>query len=140
MDAGAEFIVSPGFALATIQAAHEREVAVIPGALTPTEVISAWQAGADLVKIFPCSAVGGADYVRALRGPLPDVKLLPTGGVSLANAAQYISAGASALGIGSELVDIAALKAGHDHLLTERARALVATIQAARRQLAAARP
>jgi 2-dehydro-3-deoxyphosphogluconate aldolase/(4S)-4-hydroxy-2-oxoglutarate aldolase len=139
MDAGAEFVVSPGLALGIIQAAHQRDVAVIPGALTPTEVITAWQAGADLVKIFPCSAVGGADYLRALRGPLPEVKLLPTGGVSLTTAAQYIAAGAAALGIGSELVDISALESGQDHVLTERARALIDIIQTARRQVHAGR-
>jgi 2-dehydro-3-deoxyphosphogluconate aldolase/(4S)-4-hydroxy-2-oxoglutarate aldolase len=135
VDAGAEFIVGPGLNLATIAAAHARDVPVMPGALTPTEVITAWQAGADMVKIFPCGAVGGAKYLRALRGPLPQVRMLPTGGVSATTAADYIAAGASALGVGSELVDTTALAAGQDQVLTERARELVAVVQAARDKL-----
>lgn len=132
IDAGAQFIVSPGLDVATIQAAHARGVAVMPGALTPTEVITAWKAGADMVKIFPCSALGGAKYVRALRGPLPQVKLLPTGGISAATVGEYLAAGAAALGIGGELVDVAALEAGQDPALTERARELVRAVRAAR--------
>jgi 2-dehydro-3-deoxyphosphogluconate aldolase/(4S)-4-hydroxy-2-oxoglutarate aldolase len=135
VDAGAEFIVGPGLNLATIAAAHARDVPVMPGALTPTEVITAWQAGADMVKIFPCGAVGGAKYLRALRGPLPQVRMLPTGGVSATTAADYIAAGASALGVGSELIDTTALAAGQDQVLTERARELVAVVQAARDKL-----
>jgi 2-dehydro-3-deoxyphosphogluconate aldolase/(4S)-4-hydroxy-2-oxoglutarate aldolase len=100
--------------------------------LTPTEVITAWKAGADMVKIFPASAVGGAQYLRALRGPLPQVKLLPTGGVNATTAGDYIAAGACALGVGSELVDPAALVAGNDGILTDRARELVAAVAAAR--------
>jgi 2-dehydro-3-deoxyphosphogluconate aldolase/(4S)-4-hydroxy-2-oxoglutarate aldolase len=107
-------------------------LAVMPGALTPTEVMAAVAAGADMVKIFPCSAVGGAKYLKALRGPFPKVKFLPTGGVSPSTAAEYIAAGASALGLGSELVDIAALEAGNDSVLTARARDLVAIVRAAR--------
>ena len=132
IEAGAAFIVSPGLDLGTIAAAHERGVPVMPGALTPTEVITAWKAGADMVKIFPASAVGGAKYLKALRGPLPDVKLLPTGGVNAQTAGEYIAAGACALGVGGELVDPAALARGDDALLTERARELVAAVQAAR--------
>jgi 2-dehydro-3-deoxyphosphogluconate aldolase/(4S)-4-hydroxy-2-oxoglutarate aldolase len=136
-EAGAAFIVSPGLDAATVAAAHERGLPALPGALTPTEVMAAWRAGGDMVKIFPCSAVGGARYLRALRAPLPDVKLLPTGGVSAATAADYIAAGAAALGVGAELVDAAALEAGDDALITERARALVAAVTAARRARAA---
>jgi 2-dehydro-3-deoxyphosphogluconate aldolase / (4S)-4-hydroxy-2-oxoglutarate aldolase len=132
IDAGAEFIVSPGLDVATIAAAHERGVPIMPGALTPTEVITAWKAGADMVKIFPASAVGGPKYLKALRGPLPDVKMLPTGGVNAQTAGEYIAAGAAALGVGSELVDIAALTRGEDSLLTERARELVAAVRTAR--------
>ncbi|HMJ56134.1 MAG TPA: bifunctional 4-hydroxy-2-oxoglutarate aldolase/2-dehydro-3-deoxy-phosphogluconate aldolase [Polyangiaceae bacterium] len=135
IDAGAQFIVSPGLDLPTITAAHSRDVAILPGALTPTEVITAWKAGADMVKIFPCSAVGGAKYLRALKGPLPQVKMLPTGGVGPTTAHEYILAGATALGIGSELVDRSVLDAGRDGELTERARQLVAAIQAARSTL-----
>jgi 2-dehydro-3-deoxyphosphogluconate aldolase / (4S)-4-hydroxy-2-oxoglutarate aldolase len=132
IDAGAAFIVSPGLDLGTITAAHERGVPIMPGALTPTEVITAWKAGADMVKIFPASAVGGAKYIKALKGPLPDVKMLPTGGVNAQTAGEYIAAGAAALGVGSELVDIAALGRGEDSLLTDRARELVAAVRAAR--------
>ena len=135
IDAGARFIVSPGLDLATIEAAHARDVAIMPGVLTPTEVITAWKAKADMVKIFPCSAVGGAKYLRALKGPFPDVKMLPTGGVNVTTAPEYIAAGAAALGIGSELVDRAVLEAGRDVELTERARELVAVIRAARAKL-----
>jgi 2-dehydro-3-deoxyphosphogluconate aldolase/(4S)-4-hydroxy-2-oxoglutarate aldolase len=132
IDAGARFIVSPGLDLSTISAAHDKDIAVLPGALTPTEVITAWKAGADMVKIFPCSAVGGAKYLRALKGPLPQVKMLPTGGVGPSTAHEYIAAGATALGIGSELMDLAALQAGRVGEVTERARDLVTAIHAAR--------
>ena len=100
-------------------------------------MITAWKAGADMVKIFPCSAVGGAKYLRALRGPLPQVRLLPTGGVNASTAADYIAAGASALGVGSELVDIAALTAGDDGVLTARARELCEVVRRARESLVA---
>jgi 2-dehydro-3-deoxyphosphogluconate aldolase/(4S)-4-hydroxy-2-oxoglutarate aldolase len=132
VDAGAAFIVSPGLDGDTVVEAHARGVPAMPGALTPTEVIAAWNLGADLVKIFPISAVGGASYLRALRGPLPEVKLLPTGGITAANAGEYLAAGASAVGIGSELVDPQALAEGRDGVITERARALRAAVQAAR--------
>jgi len=136
IDAGARFIVSPGLDVPTIQVARAAGVPVMPGALTPTEVITAWKAGADMVKIFPCSAVGGAKYIRALRGPLPQVRLLPTGGVNATTAADYIAAGASALGVGSELVDVAALAAGDDSVLTARARELCDVVRRARATLA----
>jgi len=132
LDAGARFIVSPGLDLATVAAVRARDIAILPGALTPTEVMAAAKAGADMVKIFPCSAAGGPSYLRALRGPLPHVKLLPTGGVSLATAHEYIAAGAVALGVGTELVDIALLSAGRDQELTHRAEQFVAVVRAAR--------
>ena len=132
IEAGASFIVSPGFDAGVVEVARRKGVAVMPGALTPTEVIRAWRSGAAMVKIFPCSAVGGAKYLKALRGPLPDVKLLPTGGVNLETAADYIRAGAAALGVGGELVDAAALKAGRTQELTNRARSLVQAVQSAR--------
>jgi len=134
IEAGAEFIVSPGFDLGTIAAAHEAGIAAMPGALTPTEVIAAWKAGADVVKIFPASALGGASYLRALKGPLPQVKLMPTGGVNINTARDFLAAGAVALGVGSELVDVAALSDGRAHVVTERAREFVATVAAARRK------
>jgi 2-dehydro-3-deoxyphosphogluconate aldolase/(4S)-4-hydroxy-2-oxoglutarate aldolase len=132
LDAGAAFVVSPGLDLGTVAAVQARGVPMMPGALTPTEVIAAWKSGAEMVKIFPCGAVGGPQYLRALRGPLPQVKLLPTGGVNAENAGAYLAAGAAALGIGSELVDPVALAEGRDAVLTERARALVAAVAAAR--------
>ena len=135
--AGARFVVSPGLDLATVDAVLGCDVPMMPGALTPTEVITAWKAGADMVKIFPCSAMGGASYLRALRGPLPQIKLMPTGGVSVTTAREYLEAGASALGVGSELVDLKALAAGNDALLTERARQLVEIVRATRDQVAA---
>ncbi|WP_438010963.1 bifunctional 4-hydroxy-2-oxoglutarate aldolase/2-dehydro-3-deoxy-phosphogluconate aldolase [Sorangium sp. So ce321] len=132
IEAGAQFIVSPGLNLEVIRVAQELGKAVFPGALTPTEVITAWDAGADAVKVFPCSAMGGAKYLRALRGPLPHVKMLPTGGVNLTTARDFIEAGAVALGVGGELVDTAALAAGQDEVLTERAREFLSVIRAAR--------
>jgi 2-dehydro-3-deoxyphosphogluconate aldolase/(4S)-4-hydroxy-2-oxoglutarate aldolase len=136
IDVGAAFLVSPGLDPAMIEVARARDVAAIPGVLTPTEVMAAMKAGADMVKVFPCSAVGGPKYLRALRAPFPHVKLLPTGGVTAANAYEYFSAGAVALGIGSELVDPSALQAGKDSELAERARALLAAVCAARSRLA----
>jgi 2-dehydro-3-deoxyphosphogluconate aldolase/(4S)-4-hydroxy-2-oxoglutarate aldolase len=104
----------------------------MPGALTPTEVLTAWEAGADMVKVFPCSALGGPSYIRALKAPLPQVDLIPTGGVNLETAADFIKAGSSALGVGADLVDLKALREGKAALLTERARKLVEIVKAAR--------
>jgi 2-dehydro-3-deoxyphosphogluconate aldolase/(4S)-4-hydroxy-2-oxoglutarate aldolase len=132
IQAGARFIVSPGFDLGTVEEAKSSGICVMPGALTPTEVVTAWQAGADMVKIFPCSALGGAKYLQALRGPLPEVRFLPTGGVSVSTVAEYIAAGASALGVGSELVDIRALERGDDAVITARAQELVGAVKKAR--------
>jgi 2-dehydro-3-deoxyphosphogluconate aldolase/(4S)-4-hydroxy-2-oxoglutarate aldolase len=112
--AGAAFVVTPGFDPAIVEAAHALGVAAFAGALTPTEVIAAMKAGADMIKIFPCSALGGAKYLRALRGPLPGLKLLPTGGVTVHTVYEYIEAGATALGVGSELVDAKLLATAGD--------------------------
>lgn len=135
IDAGALFVVSPGLDVPTVEYCRSRGVSVMPGSLTPTEVITAWRAGADMVKVFPCFAMGGAKYLKALKAPLPEVKLLPTGGVSLQTAHEYIAAGASALGVGAELVDIAAIQAGQAELVTERARNLVRAVEQARAAL-----
>lgn len=132
LDAGAQFVVSPGLDLATVELVKRRGAPIMPGALTPTEVITAWKAGADMVKIFPCSAMGGAKYLKALKGPLPQVKMLPTGGVNASTAHEYLAAGAAALGIGSELVDAQALAAGKVDVITARAKELVAAVSAAR--------
>ena len=120
--AGAQFIVSPALNEETIQYCREQDVAIFPGALTPTEVVRAWRAGADAVKVFPAGAVGGASYLKALKAPLPQIELIPTGGVSLKTAADFIKAGAMALGVGNDLVDAKALRDGNTALLTERAR------------------
>jgi 2-dehydro-3-deoxyphosphogluconate aldolase / (4S)-4-hydroxy-2-oxoglutarate aldolase len=119
---GAKFVVSPALNVATIEMCHRYSIAVLPGALTPTEVVTAWQAGADVVKVFPCSAVGGAKYLTALKGPLPHIDLIPTGGVSLATAAEFLAAGAYALGVGSDLVDAKAMAAGKPEIVTETAK------------------
>ncbi len=103
--AGAEFIVTPSLKVSTIEVCKRYSRVVIPGALTPTEVVTAWEAGADFVKIFPCDNVGGAKYIKALKGPFPQIDFIPTGGVNLNTAADFIAAGSSALAVGSELVD-----------------------------------
>ena len=130
--AGARFVVSPALDLDTIALCRRYGVPVFPGALTPTEVVRAWQAGADMVKVFPCGNVGGASYIKSLKAPLPQIELVPTGGVNLQTAADFIKAGASALGVGADLVDLKALRAGNAALVTERARQLVEIVRAAR--------
>lgn len=130
--AGAQFIVAPTTNADTIACCRRYSVPVLPGALTPTEVLAAWQAGADMVKVFPCSAVGGASYIKALKAPLPQIELVPTGGVNLETAADFIKAGASALGLGSDLVDLKAIRAGNAGVIAERARKLVGIVTAAR--------
>ncbi len=132
MLAGAQFIVSPALNLETIEMCRRYSIAVMPGALTPTEVLAAWQAGADMVKVFPCNAVGGASYLKALKAPFPQVELIPTGGVSLKTAADFIHAGASALGVGSDLVDAKAIRAGEPEKITRAARAFVEAVHEAR--------
>jgi 2-dehydro-3-deoxyphosphogluconate aldolase / (4S)-4-hydroxy-2-oxoglutarate aldolase len=118
IEAGAEFIVSPSFHPEVVARTCALGKVSIPGALTPTEAITAWRAGADYVKIFPCSAVGGASYLKALRAPFPQLKLIPTGGVTLATAESFIRAGARALGVGSDLVNLAAIDAGNPETIT----------------------
>lgn len=130
--AGAQFLVSPALDLETIACCHKAGVAVFPGALTPTEIVRAWSAGADLVKVFPCGAMGGASYIKSLKAPLPQIDLIPTGGVSLANAASFIQAGAVALGVGADLVDINAIRAGQAEKITQATRAYIETIRTAR--------
>jgi 2-dehydro-3-deoxyphosphogluconate aldolase/(4S)-4-hydroxy-2-oxoglutarate aldolase len=132
VDAGAEFIVSPGLDLETVTLVKRLGKLMIAGALTPTEVIVAWKSGSDFVKIFPCGAVGGAKYIRALKAPLPQVPLIPTGGVNLNTAADFIHAGAAALGIGSELVSADALKSGNLNQIVEASRKYAAIVREAR--------
>src|SRR6202522_4275185 len=119
---GAQFVVSPALNLQTIEMCHRYSVAVLPGALTPTEIVTAWQAGADVVKVFPASAMGGAKYLTALKGPLPQIEMIPTGGVSLATAKEFLEAGAFALGVGSDLVDTKAMAAGQPEKVTNTAK------------------
>jgi 2-dehydro-3-deoxyphosphogluconate aldolase/(4S)-4-hydroxy-2-oxoglutarate aldolase len=109
VDAGAEFIVTPCVVPEVIEAARRANIAVLPGALTPTEVSEAHRLGGDMVKIFPVQSVGGAEYLRALRGPFPDIPLVPTGGVTLENVIEMFTAGAAAVGVGSELISKVAL-------------------------------
>jgi 2-dehydro-3-deoxyphosphogluconate aldolase/(4S)-4-hydroxy-2-oxoglutarate aldolase len=135
LDAGAQFVVSPGFDPATIAFVKGRGVLMMAGALTPTEVIGAWKAGSDFVKIFPCGTMGGAKYIKALKGPLPHVPMIPTGGVNLETAADLIRAGSEALGIGGELVSGAALAAGDTKSITEAARKYVGIVQETRKQI-----
>jgi 2-dehydro-3-deoxyphosphogluconate aldolase / (4S)-4-hydroxy-2-oxoglutarate aldolase len=130
--AGAEFIVSPGLSLAVLAAAHAAAKLAIPGALTPTELMAARAHGATLIKIFPCGNVGGPKYLKSLRGPFPTAQLIPTGGVNVANAAEFIAAGAYALGVGAELVNATALREGNLALITQAAQELVQAVASAR--------
>jgi 2-dehydro-3-deoxyphosphogluconate aldolase/(4S)-4-hydroxy-2-oxoglutarate aldolase len=132
VDAGACFVVSPSLNVPTIEFCRHSSIPVFPGSLTPTEVVTAWQAGADAVKIFPCGAVGGAKYLASLKAPLPQIEMIPTGGVSLATAASFIAAGAFALGVGADLVDLKAIRAGEPEKVAQAARAYVAAVADAR--------
>lgn len=132
MLAGAQFIVSPALNLKTIEVCRHDGIAVIPGALTPTEIVTAWEAGADVVKVFPCSAVGGPKYLKAMKAPLPQIELIPTGGVSLATAAEFLAAGAFALGVGGDLVDNEAIARGEIAAVTRNAAKYLEIVRAAR--------
>ena len=134
LDAGAKFLVTPGLNVKTVELAVKEGVPIMAGALTPTEVIPAWEAGADFVKIFPCSQVGGASYIRALKGPLPDVPLVPTGGVNLDTAADFLVAGAAALGVGSELLQREALRTRNAELLRTLAGKFAGIVKSVRQQ------
>jgi 2-dehydro-3-deoxyphosphogluconate aldolase/(4S)-4-hydroxy-2-oxoglutarate aldolase len=136
VDAGAQFLVSPGLDLKTVEFATKEKILIMAGALTPTEVITAWKAGADFVKVFPCGQVGGPGYIKALRGPLPQVPLVPTGGVNLSTAVDFILAGCAALGVGGELVQAAALKSGKTEIVTDAARKFIELVKQAREKLA----
>jgi 2-dehydro-3-deoxyphosphogluconate aldolase / (4S)-4-hydroxy-2-oxoglutarate aldolase len=130
--AGARFVVSPVFRRPLIDVCHEHDVAAMPGCFTPTEILDAWDAGADLVKVFPATSLGPG-FFKDVRGPLPQVRLVPTGGVTRENAGEWIRAGAAAIGVGTALVDRAVVSARRFDLITSRARALVDAVQAARR-------
>ncbi|MBO0910797.1 MAG: bifunctional 4-hydroxy-2-oxoglutarate aldolase/2-dehydro-3-deoxy-phosphogluconate aldolase [Acidobacteria bacterium] len=136
VDAGAEFLVSPALNLETIEFAGKQNLLMIAGALTPTEVVQAWRAGSDFVKVFPCGPVGGARYIKALKGPLPQIPLVPTGGVNLTTAAEFLEAGADALGVGGELVATDALKSGRREVIVDAASKFAAIVKATRNRLA----
>ena len=136
IDAGAEFLVSPGLNLPTVAVAAREGRLIMAGALTPTEVMAAWDAGADFIKIFPCGQVGGAKYIKALKGPFPQISFIPTGGVNLNTAAEFLEAGSVALGIGGELVQAEALKANKPEIIVEIARKFVAIVKHTRAQMA----
>src|SRR6267143_3262374 len=136
-DAGAQFFVTPGFSQQTVAAAHDLDLLIMAGALTPSEVMTAWDVGVDFVKIFPCGNVGGPSYIKALKGPLPHVPLVPTGGVNLETAADYIRAGAAALGVGGELILKHAFQQGKPELISDLAKRYAQLVRDARNPAAA---
>jgi 2-dehydro-3-deoxyphosphogluconate aldolase/(4S)-4-hydroxy-2-oxoglutarate aldolase len=135
IEAGAEFVVSPSFHPEVIAMTKSKKKISIPGALTPTEVITAWNAGADYVKVFPCSAMGGASYLKSLLAPFPHLRLIPTGGVTLETVESFLRAGARALGVGSDLVNLSAIEAGTPETITQTARAYLGVLAQVRADL-----
>src|SRR5688572_19302511 len=133
IDAGARFIVSPATNFDTILYCNETETVVMPGALTPTEIANAWDAGADLIKVFPADAMGGPKYLRSLKAPMPHLKLVPTGGVDQQTAADLIRAGAEAIGVGADLVDLKAIREGRADKITAAAKKYLEIVAEARR-------
>lgn len=138
MLAGAQFFVTPTLKLATIEMAKRYSKVICPGALTPTEVLTAWEAGADVVKVFPANAVGGPKYIKALKGPLPHIEMIPTGGVNLETAGEFLKAGACAVAVGGELVDAKLIKEGRYDEMEGRARQYLQVIARARTEIKAA--
>jgi 2-dehydro-3-deoxyphosphogluconate aldolase / (4S)-4-hydroxy-2-oxoglutarate aldolase len=132
LDAGAKFLTSPGLNLGIVNFAVEQNTLMIAGAMTPTEVITAWQAGSGLVKVFPCAPIGGPAYIKALRGPFPQVPMIAAGGVNQETAADFILAGAAALGIGGRLIPKAAVEHRRPEQISELARRFVRIVQTAR--------
>ena len=137
MLAGAEFLVTPALRRATIEMARRYSKVICPGALTPTEVLTAWEAGADIVKVFPCGNVGGAKYIKSLRAPFPHIEMIPTGGVNLDTAGDFLKAGACAVAVGAELVDGKSIQEGRYDLIEEKARQYLAVIAKARAEIRA---
>jgi 2-dehydro-3-deoxyphosphogluconate aldolase/(4S)-4-hydroxy-2-oxoglutarate aldolase len=135
MLAGAEFFVTPSLRLSTIEMAKRYSKVICPGALTPTEVLTAWEAGADMVKIFPCGNVGGPKYIKALKGPFPQIAMIPTGGVNLETTGDFLKAGACAVAVGSELVDAKSVQEGRFDIIENRARQYLAAIAQARAEM-----
>ena len=127
--------MTPALNFKTIEMAHRYSKPIMPGALTPTEVLAAWDAGADIVKIFPCDNVGGPKYIKALKGPFPQIEMIPTGGVSLTTAGDFLKAGASAVAVGGELVDAKTIKEGNYAIFTERAKRFLEVVKTARTEM-----
>ena len=138
LDAGARFLTSPGLVPEVVEFALKKDTVIIPGALTPSEVIAAWKAGVDFVKIFPCAPVGGDKYIRALKVPLPQVSFIASGGVNQLTAADFIRAGASAIGIGAELMPREALQTRKAEWIHELARRFIGIVRSARAEIAIA--
>jgi 2-dehydro-3-deoxyphosphogluconate aldolase / (4S)-4-hydroxy-2-oxoglutarate aldolase len=132
LDAGAQFLTSTGLDLEVVSYAHDQGIVVFPGALTPTEVMMAWKAGADFVKIFPCAQMGGASYIKTLKSPFPEVPLIGAGGVNQQNVAEFILAGAAAVGVGAHLIPKKAIELKQPHRIHELARRFVKAIEEAR--------
>ena len=130
--AGARFIVSPVTSYDTILYCNEIEIVVMPGALTPTEILNAWDAGGDIIKVFPADSMGGAKFLRSIKAPLPQIKVVPTGGVSQSTAADFIKAGAEAVGVGSDLVDMKAVREGRLSDITAAAKKYLEIVREAR--------
>ena len=135
MLAGAEFFVTPSLKLSTIEMVKRYSKVMMPGALTPTEVLTAWEAGADIVKVFPCGNVGGPKYIKALKAPFPQIEMIPTGGVNLETAGEFLKAGACAVAVGAELVDAKTIQEGRFEIFEERARQFLAVIAKARNEM-----
>lgn len=136
MLAGAEFFVTPSLKLATIEMVKRYSKVIMPGAMTPTEVVTAWEAGADIVKIFPAGNVGGPKYIKALKGPFPQIEMCPTGGVNLETAGEFLKAGACAVAVGGELVDAKTIAEGRYEVIEDRARQYLAAVAKARGEMA----
>jgi 2-dehydro-3-deoxyphosphogluconate aldolase / (4S)-4-hydroxy-2-oxoglutarate aldolase len=138
MLAGAQFFVTPTLKLSTIEMAKRYSKVICPGALTPTEILTAWEAGADVVKVFPANALGGPKYIKALKGPLPHIQMIPTGGVNLETAGEFLKAGACAVAVGSELVDAKLIRENRYEEMEQRARQYLDCISRTRGELKAA--
>jgi 2-dehydro-3-deoxyphosphogluconate aldolase/(4S)-4-hydroxy-2-oxoglutarate aldolase len=136
LDAGAQFLVSPGFHRPTVKLALREGVLMMAGSLTPTEVIETWRAGADIVKIFPCGNVGGPSYIKSLKAALPHIPMIPTGGVNLSTAGPFLEAGAEALGVGGELVSAGAMRSGNFAEITASAHKFMEVVKQSREQFA----
>jgi 2-dehydro-3-deoxyphosphogluconate aldolase/(4S)-4-hydroxy-2-oxoglutarate aldolase len=136
MLAGAQFFVTPSLRLSTIEMVKRYSKVICAGALTPTEVLTAWEAGADVVKVFPANSVGGPKYIKALKGPLPQIEMIPTGGVNLETTGEFLKAGACAVAVGGELVDAKLIKAGRYDEMEARAALYLKAVKDARAEMA----